>query len=55
MKAFGDISADADAQLSSALARWTQMIQRLSVQGGRVALVSQIAAEARRLQFLDSK
>ena len=45
----GDSAEDADANLSSALARWTEKIQRLSLQGSRIAVVSQVAAEAQQL------
>jgi len=45
----GDSAEDADPNLSSALARWTEKIQRLSLEGGRIAVVSQVAAEAQQL------
>src|SRR6266566_777820 len=45
----GDTAADADADLSIALARWTEKIQRLSLEGSRIALVSLIAAEAQQI------
>ena len=45
----GGSAEDADAQLSTAFARWTEMIQRLPSSGSRIALVSQIAAEAQHL------
>jgi uncharacterized membrane protein YccC len=45
----GDSVVDADANLSIAVARWTETIHRLSPEGGRIALVSQIAAEAQHL------
>jgi len=38
-----------DVNLSSALARWTEKIQRLSLEGSRIAVVSQLAAEAQQL------
>ena len=44
----GDSAEDADDNLSIAVARWTKTIQRLSLEGSRIALVSQIAAEAQR-------
>src|SRR5258707_9822580 len=44
----GDSAEDADANLSSALARWTEKIQRLSLEGSRIAVVSQVAAEAQQ-------
>jgi uncharacterized membrane protein YccC len=47
----GDSAEDADADLSSALARWTEKIQRLALEGSRIAVVSQVAAEARQLGF----
>ena len=40
---------DADANLSLAFARWTGTIQRLSLEGSRIARISQMAAEARHL------
>ena len=45
----GDSAEDTDANLSSALTRWTETIQRLSLEASRVALVPQITAEARHL------
>jgi len=45
----GDSAEDADANLSSALARWTETIQRLALEGSRIAVVSQVAAEAQQL------
>jgi uncharacterized membrane protein YccC len=45
----GDGAGDADAHLSLAFARWTETIQRLSLEGSRIALVSQIATEAQHL------
>src|SRR6266853_2488954 len=45
----GDSAEDADANLSSALARWTEKIQRLSLEGSRIAVVSQVAAEAQQI------
>jgi hypothetical protein len=45
----GEGTDDADANLSIALARWTETIQRLSLEGSRIALISRIAAEAQRL------
>jgi uncharacterized membrane protein YccC len=40
---------DADANLSLAFARWTETVQQMSLRGSRIALISQITAEARRL------
>ena len=45
----GDSAEDADVNLSSALTRWTEKIQRLSLEGSRIAVVSQVAAEAQQL------
>ena len=47
----GASTGGADADLSSALARWTETIQRLSLQGSRIALISQISNEAQHLGF----
>ena len=44
-----DSAEDTDARLSAAFARWTETIQRLSLEGSRIALVSQIAAKAQHL------
>src|SRR6266566_95094 len=46
---YGDSAEDADGNLSSALARWTEKIQRLSLEGSRIAVVSQVAAEAQQI------
>ncbi len=46
---YDDSAEDADANLSSALARWTEKIQRLSLEGSRIAVVSQVAAEAQQI------
>ena len=40
---------DVDDHLTTAFARWTETIQRLSLEGSRIALVSQIATETRHL------
>ena len=40
---------DADANLSQAFARWTETIQQLSLEGGRISRISQMTAEARHL------
>ena len=45
----GERAGETDAHLSLAFTRWTETIQRLSLEGSRIAFVSQIAAEARRL------
>src|SRR6266403_4955974 len=45
----GDSTADTDTNLSTALARWTETIQRLGLQGSRIGLVSHIATEAQQL------
>jgi len=45
----GESAEDADANLSSALARWTEKIHRLSLEGSRIALVSLIAGEAQQI------
>ena len=45
----GDSTQEADADLSSALTRWTETIQQLSLEAGRIGLASQIAAAARQL------
>jgi uncharacterized membrane protein YccC len=47
LAANGASTEGADSDLSSALARWTETIQRLSLQGSRIALISQIATEAK--------
>src|SRR5438093_4893378 len=39
-----DTSDDAGTDLSAAFARWTETIQRLSLENSGIALVSQIAA-----------
>ena len=44
-----DSAEVADANLSIALARCTEIIKRLSLEGSRIALVSQLATEASRL------
>jgi hypothetical protein len=44
-----DSAEDADASFSIAFARWTEMTKRLSLEGSRIELVSQIAAEAHHL------
>jgi uncharacterized membrane protein YccC len=41
----GDVAKDADANLSTAFARWTETMQALHVKNSRVALVSQIVTE----------
>ncbi len=45
----GDSTADTDTNLSTALARWTETIQRLGLEGSRIGLVSHIATEAQQL------
>ena len=47
--ATGDSAEDANDNLSKAAARWTNTIQRLSLEGTRISLVSQIADEAQYL------
>jgi hypothetical protein len=44
-----DSAEDADASFSIAFARWTEMTKRLSLDGSRIELVSQLAAEAQHL------
>jgi uncharacterized membrane protein YccC len=46
-----DGAEEADAHLAVALARWTEIVRRLSLNGSRVALVSQIGAQAQDLGF----
>jgi uncharacterized membrane protein YccC len=41
-------TTEADAKLSLASARWTETVQRLSLEGSRSARIAEIAAEARR-------
>jgi uncharacterized membrane protein YccC len=43
-----------DAELSAALARWGETVQRLSLKGSRVALVSRIATEAQQLNSIQN-
>jgi uncharacterized membrane protein YccC len=45
-----DTAEDADASLSSAVARWTDTTERLSPENSRTALVSQIVAEVQQLK-----
>lgn len=45
----GDDTAEFDAAFSTALTRWTETIQRLSLHSSRIALISQIAAEAQHI------
>jgi uncharacterized membrane protein YccC len=45
-----DIAEEADANLSSAFARWTETMQPLQLENSRLALVSQIAAEVQQLK-----
>jgi uncharacterized membrane protein YccC len=45
----GERAGDADADLPLAFARWTETTQRLSLEGSRITLVSQIATEAQYL------
>ena len=45
----GPGTREADVNLSTALARWTEKIQQLSLEGTRIAVVSQVAAVAQQL------
>ena len=45
-----EIASEADANLSLAFDRWNETIQRLSLGGGRVASIGQIAGEIRRVR-----
>ncbi len=42
----GDATEEAEASVSTAFARWTEIVRRLSLEGTRVALISRIADEA---------
>lgn len=44
----GDAIEEAEANVSTAFARWTETIRRLRLEGSRIALISQIMAEAQR-------
>jgi uncharacterized membrane protein YccC len=45
-----DIAEEAGANLSTAFARWTEMMQPLQLKNSRIALVSQIATEVQQLK-----
>jgi hypothetical protein len=47
-----DTLEDADANLSTALARWTEMMQALHVKNSRVPLLSQIVTEVQQLKSI---
>ena len=48
--AASDVAEDADANLSTGFARWTETMQALQVKNNRIALVSQIVTEVQHLK-----
>lgn len=50
----GDTREDAVAKISTAFDRWKETVRRLSLEGKRIALISQIAGEAQDLGELHS-
>ena len=48
--AASDALEDADANLSTGFARWTETMQALQVKNNRIALVSQIVTEVQHLK-----